>query len=210
MADSTASEPPLAKNTLLRSPGASSASRAARRIAWSLENSSSPVKYSSRRICCAATSARSARPWPSGECHTPPPAVSSSSLPSASQTRQPSPRTMIARSGTSDRCIWWIRCRLSRSTRTSAAVCVMVTMLSSGSYGFAFPDRGRRGLGRGAARLADRAVDDEQAGDDVPELGADQDRHVVLADHRAGQERAGGAGDERRGSQQEAEHDEDG
>ena len=57
-ADSTASDPPLVKNTRLRSPGASSASRAASSIAGGCAYVQIG-KYSSVSACSRAASARS-------------------------------------------------------------------------------------------------------------------------------------------------------
>jgi hypothetical protein len=63
-ADSTASDPPLVKNTRFKSPGASSARRAASSIAGGCAYVQIG-KYSSVSACFAAAAARSGRPWPS-------------------------------------------------------------------------------------------------------------------------------------------------
>ena len=75
------------------SSGASAATRSASRSAGSLAKSPKVWCAASVRICAAAASASSARPWPTLANQSP--AVASRySRPSASQTRAPSPRAM--------------------------------------------------------------------------------------------------------------------
>jgi hypothetical protein len=70
-AESTAVEPPVVKNTLFRSPGASSARRSASFAAGPLV-SDHGLQYPISMICAAAASAISRRPWPTLTHHMPP------------------------------------------------------------------------------------------------------------------------------------------
>ena len=69
MAVSTASEPPLVRNTRLPGTGARAASRCARASAGALVKRSKQWKVSSRLICAATASATSVRPCPTLQCH---------------------------------------------------------------------------------------------------------------------------------------------
>ena len=81
------------KKTAASGIGAIAATRAASSSTGSFESGPNVWKPASSRICAAARSAISARPWPTLQYQSD--AVPSRySLPCESQTRQPSPRTM--------------------------------------------------------------------------------------------------------------------
>jgi hypothetical protein len=91
-ADSTASPPPVVKNTRLRSPGAIEAIRSASSTArgWAKDQSG---KNASSLACLAAASASSSRPWPTWTTNRPA-RPSMYSRPWLSQILCPSPFTM--------------------------------------------------------------------------------------------------------------------
>ena len=98
IAVSTASEPDPHRNTRASGIGVSSTRRAASSSAGPLENGSKQEYAAIVRSWVATASAISARPWPAAQYQRL--AIASTySLPSASQTRAPSPRAMTVKDG---------------------------------------------------------------------------------------------------------------
>ena len=70
MAVSTASEPPLVRNTRLPGTGASATRRSASSSARGFEKRSKQWWVSSSPSCCATASTTSRRAWPTLQCHS--------------------------------------------------------------------------------------------------------------------------------------------
>ena len=99
-AESTASEPPLVKKTRHPSPiagAASAAMRAASRSAGSFVKRSKHWYAARARICSAAASAISARPYPTAQYQSDA-MPSTYRRPASSKTAAPSPRTIRTKS----------------------------------------------------------------------------------------------------------------
>ena len=86
--------PPEVRKTFAASTGESAATRVASSSAGGFVKGPKVWYAASSRICWAAASAISARPWPTLQNQSPP-VASMYSRPPSSQTTAPSPRTMV-------------------------------------------------------------------------------------------------------------------